>query len=339
MKIFLPFTIRGIGGTASFAKKFQAGMAAAGHEVFFEYRPDYDIMFLIVQAPFKYIIEAKWRGKPIVQRLDGTYYWSVAGWKFPLYNLKAAIIRHYFADFTVYQSQYSKYCADRFLGIKRGEHSATIFNGVDTDIFSPIGEIGESVDLRDYPEQKLFFTASAFRRTDQILPMLEGVRAYERRYGDRYKLLIAGTFTGEVRDFPAQLQGYKNIVILGKIDNAELPKYERAADVFLFTHLNPPCPNNIIEALACGLPVCGVADGAMPELIHNNSEGVLVPVTGDGFWKRRYIDPISFAETLHTTLERREESSRAARATAIKHFPLKQMTERYVSILTKISNL
>lgn len=334
MKIFLPFTIRGIGGTASFAQKFQAGMAAIGHEVFFEYRADYDVMFLIVQAPFKYLIEAKRRGKPIVQRLDGTYYWSVARWKFPLYNLKAAIIRHCFTDFTIYQSEYSKYCADHFLGTKRGEHSAIIFNGVDTEVFSPVGK---SINLRDYPEQKVFFTASAFRREDQILPILEALKAYEKRYDDRYKLVIAGTFTGTVAAFSERFSEYKNVQFLGKIDNAELPKYERAADVFLFTHLNPPCPNNIIEALACGLPVCGVADGAMPELIENGTGGQLIPTTGDAFWGRRHIDPISFAETLCTTLERREALSQAARTTAVERFSLKQMIERYTEVISSLT--
>lgn len=336
MKIFLPFTIRGIGGTASFAKKFQTGMAAVGHEVFFEYRPDYDVLFLIVQAPFKYLVEAKQKGRPIVQRLDGTYYWSVAGWKFPLYNLKAAIIRHCFTDVTIYQSQYSKYCANRFLGVKWGENAAIIYNGVDTDVFSPLGE---SVQLRDYPEQVVFFTASAFRREDQILPILETLKAYEKRYGDRYKLVIAGTFTGAVATLPERFSEYKNIRFLGKIDNEELPKYERAADVFLFTHLNPPCPNNIIEALACGLPVCGVADGAMPELVTNESSGQLLPTTGDAFWKNRSIDSRAFSETLHVTLEHRNTLSQGARNTAVGRYSLNQMIEHYTDILAKISKL
>ena len=83
-------------------------MQARGHEVFFEYRPDYDILFLIVQAPFQYLLEATKKKIPIVQRLDGVWYYSVAGWKFPLYNLKAMLIRHFFSDFSVYQSKYSK---------------------------------------------------------------------------------------------------------------------------------------------------------------------------------------------------------------------------------------
>jgi glycosyltransferase involved in cell wall biosynthesis len=334
MKIFLPFTIRGIGGTASFAKKFQTGMEALGHEVFFEYRPDYDVMFLIVQAPFKYLLEAKKKKKPIIQRLDGTYYWSVAGWKFPLYNLKAAIIRHLFADFTVYQSHYSKHCAEHFLGAKEEGNSTIIFNGVDTEQFSPLGE---SLNLRDYPDQKIFFTASAFRRTDQIFPILESLKAYEKHYGSNYKLVIAGTFTGEVSGIEKQLRGYKNLSILGKIENAELPKYERSADVFLFTHLNPPCPNNIIEALACGLPVCGVADGAMPELIQDGIEGVLVPTHGTAFWKRRHIDSSAFADGLHRVLENRDQMSLAARATAMKKFSINNMLSSYIETITHTS--
>jgi glycosyltransferase involved in cell wall biosynthesis len=138
MKIFFPFRGKDIGGTSIFAKKFKNGMEKLGHEVFFHYRPDYDILFMIAQAPFKYLLEAKRRKIPIVQRLDGVFYFSVSSWKFPFFNLKAALIRHFFTDFTVYQSQYSRYSAEKFLGKKKDDPSTIIYNGVATDLFSPL---------------------------------------------------------------------------------------------------------------------------------------------------------------------------------------------------------
>src|SRR5215204_1312230 len=110
MKIFLPFQVKDIGGPSTFAKKFQLGMEELGHTVVYDYCNDYDVLFLIVQCPLKYLIDAKRRGKKIVQRLDGTYYWTVSGWKFPLLNAKATYIRHLFTDFTVYQSDFSHAC-------------------------------------------------------------------------------------------------------------------------------------------------------------------------------------------------------------------------------------
>ncbi|MFA9261879.1 MAG: glycosyltransferase family 4 protein, partial [Undibacterium sp.] len=249
MKIFFPFQSKDIGGTSIFAKKFQAGMETRGHEVFSEYRPDYDVLFLIVQAPFSYLWDAKRKGKKIVQRLDGVYYWSVAGWRYPIYNLKAFLIRHLFADISIYQSDYSKRSVERFLGKKRGERAITIYNGVDTTLFSVDGPIK---NLRAYADQKIVFCASEFRRTDQIMPILSSLEAYRERFGNDIKLVLAGKFHRELDGFETKLQQYPWVQFLGKIPNVDLPQYLRAADVFVFTHLNPPCPNNILEAMACG---------------------------------------------------------------------------------------
>lgn len=330
MKIFLPFKIRDIGGPSSFAKKFQDGLQKRGHEVFFEYRADYDILFLIVQAPFKYLIEAKWNGKKIVQRLDGTHYWSVQGAMYFFLNLKAKIIRHIFANFTVYQSQYSKYCAEKFLGKKTQDPSAIIYNGVDLKLFSPNGE---KIDMRDNPKQNIFFTATAFRRENQIVPIIDALKIYSRKFSDNFKFLIAGTFTDDIAYIMQKYADFRNIVFLGKINNEDLPKYERAADVFLFTHSNPPCPNNVIESLACGLSVCGVADGAMSEIIDDGKTGILTPAEGDAFWTPRKYDQKAFADNVHAIVSAQRKFSENARQLAEQRFSLDSMIDAYIEVL------
>jgi glycosyltransferase involved in cell wall biosynthesis len=329
MKIFLPFKVKDIGGPSSFARKFRDGMAAAGHEVIFEYVSDYDVLFLIVQCPLNYLLDAKKKGKKIVQRLDGTYYWSVAGWKFPLMNAKATYIRHFFTDFTVYQSEYSRDCANRFLGKKSLDKYAIIYNGVDLDLFSPHGK---KTITRDNPTQKIFFTASAFRRKDQMVPLVEGVKLYRKKYDRNVKLYIAGNFVGEVGDFPQTLKKLKFITLLGKINNSELPSYERSADVFLFTHLNPPCPNNIIESLSCGLPICGVADGAMPELVQNSQNGLLIPAPGTGFWRIRRYNTSQFADNMAQIIKNNHHFRQQSRKTAEEDYALNKMINQYVKV-------
>lgn len=330
MKIFLPFKVKDIGGTSTFARKFQAGLANLGHEVFFEFREDYDALFLIVQGPFSYARHAKRHKRPIIQRLDGVYYWSVAGWRFPLLNAKAALTRHLFTDVTVYQSDYSRASVNRFLGRRLGEQAATIYNGVDLSIFSPEGE---QIDLRDNPDQVIFFTASDFRREDQIKPLLEGVSRYREQYNENVRLVLAGSFRGEVAELPKLLEAIPHITLLGKVQNADLPKYARGADVFLFSHLNPPCPNNIIEAMACGLPICGVADGAMPELVTSGENGLLIPAAGSGHWRKRELALSAFVANLHEVVTHREAWGQASRRIAEARFSLREMAERYADVI------
>lgn len=330
MKIFLPFSLKDIGGPSSFAKKFKQGLEQRGHQVFFDFQEEYDVLFLIVQCPLRYLMHAKRNRRPIVQRLDGVYYWSVSGWKFPLMNAKATYIRHLFTDFTVYQSEYSRRCVERFLGRKNHERSALIYNGVDTNSFSPTGA---TANVRDNAGQAIFFTASAFRRTDQIVPLLVAVNDYRSRFSTNCKLVIAGSFVGEVADLPDRLGQLPYVQLLGKVGNTDLPAYERAADVFVFTHMNPPCPNNVIEAMACGLPICGVADGAMTELVQHGSNGLLVQTQGDAFWGRRNISTKQFVVHLRQIMERRREYASISRQLVEEKFSLELMIDKYLEAL------
>ncbi len=328
MKIFVPFELKDIGGTSSFARKFKAGLEVSGHEVTFTFCSDYDILFLIVQAPFSYIQHARQHKKRIVQRLDGVYYWSVAGWKFPFYNAKPALIRHLFSDMTIYQSNYSQHCVARFLGAKKNEHAVTIYNGVDTDHFRPEGSAKK---LRDNPKQTIFFTASLFRRRDQILPLLAALRYYHQHHDTNFKCLIGGEFVGEVAQIPMHYKQLSYVHFTGKINNEELPLYERAADVFLHTHLNPPCPNNIIEAMACGLPICGLNDGAMPELVAHGKNGLLTEVSGSGFWLTRSFPVEAFAAHMRELVV--NKNYREVSRIIAGRFSLEVMAEHYISAL------
>ncbi len=329
MKILVPFTVRDIGGPSSFVRKFQTEMERRGHAVTFDEGTEYDLVLVIVQAPFSTLFRARKLKKPIIQRLDGVYYWSVAKWRFPLLNLKAAIVRHFFTDYTVYQSEYSKRSAERFLGRTVRIPSTIIYNGVDTERFSPEGK---TEALRDTPDQQVFFTASEFRRKDQILPILHALEYYHEHYSQSFKFVIAGSFNRELAGFDKELGRYPWAQFLGKISNEDLPSYERAADVFLFTHLNPPCPNNIIEAMSSGLPICGIRDGAMPELINEGNNGLLVPTNGEAYWQTRNYDPVTFANNLARIIENRERFSRESRQYAQQRFSLETMIDQYQAI-------
>ena len=330
MKIFLPFKIQDTGGTSTFAKKFKEGMEKEGHEVFFEYQDNFDVLFVIVRCPLKYLIEAKKRHKKIIHRLDGMYYWTIARYEYPLRNLVPKIIHKYFSDFTIYQSQYSKHCTDKFLGKRKDEEYEIIYNGVDINLFSPKGE---KINLRDNPEQKIFFTASRFRRKDQIIPIIDALEKYKNKYNNNFKLIIAGNFSKEVEKTPEKFSKLPYIEFIGKVENGKLPIYERSADLFLLTHRNPPCPNNVIEAMACGLPVCGFNDGAMPEIVKNGKNGLLADTKGNAFWINREYDMENFSDNLNKIVKNLELFSKNSAEIAAERFSLEQMIKKYISAI------
>lgn len=330
MKIFIPFKPRDTGGTSIFAMKFKKGLEEKGHEVFFEFQRDYDILFVIIQCNPIYLFHAKIHKKKIIHRLDGVYYWSVAKWKYPLLNLAPKLIHKYFSDFSVYQSRYSKYCADKFLGTRKDEKFSIIYNGVDTDLFSPDGDKIENI--RDNDNQKIFITVSKFRREDQLIPIIKALEIYKNKYNNNFKLLIIGDFSRKAVDIPQNFSKFTYLDFIGKINNSDLPKYERSADVFLFTHLNPPCPNNILEAMSSGLPICGIDDGAMSELTENQQNSLLLKTRGDAFWKNRDYDLDKFAENLSKIQKEIYKYSEKSRAIVQNKFSLDTMIDNYIKL-------
>ncbi len=58
------------------------------------------------------------------------------------------------------------------------------------------------------------------------------------------------------------------------------PEIDRSAHMLFSADLNAACPNSVIEAMACGLPVAGFDTGALNELIVGDA-GRLVPYGGD----------------------------------------------------------
>lgn len=334
MKIFLPIKLRQTGGTSTFAKNLKKGIESKGHTITFVYEPDYDILLAAPRAPWKYLWDAKQAKKPIIQRLDGVYYPTTAvGWAYPLHNAPLALIRHLAANYTIYQSRYSQRCCNRFLGKKRNERCSIIYNGVDTEHFSPEGP---AKNLKDNPQQHVFITASRFRRKDQILPLIEAFEVYTRTYTTNAKFVVIGDFTAEVAHIPQQ--HHKNITFTGPTNNEELPDYLRSADVFLMSHLNPPCPNNVLEAMACELPICGIADGAMPELVTSGENGELLPTQGAAFYTPRHIDPHAFARSMHKIMQRQTEYTQTARQSITELFSLQIMLNNYSAIFKKAAN-
>ena len=328
IKIFLPKKIAQTGGTSTFARNFKTGMEKRGFKVCFSWQKDYDVLLASPTAPLRYLIHAKINKRPILHRLDGVYYpGSSAGWLWAILNLQLSVIRNIFASSIIYQSKYSQEaCSKRLLPYQHKKPTSTIYNGVDTTIFSPKGT---NKNLRDDPKQDIFISASRFRTKDQIIPLLNSFLIYQKKYNNNAKLLLIGPFEEQVTHIPKKYEGAPGVRFLGVVTHKELPTYLRTADIFLLTHKTPPCPNNILEALACGLPICGIADGAMPELVTNGVEGELVQ---ESTRKTKEIAEL-LAQRLNIITKKQKEYSVHARKKALKEFTIETMLDKYASLI------
>jgi glycosyltransferase involved in cell wall biosynthesis len=95
--------------------------------------------------------------------------------------------------------------------------------------------------------------------------------------------------------------------------------------------INAACPNSVIEALGCGLPVVAFDTGALPELV-NGDAGRITPYGGNP-WRLDPPDIDGLARGASEVLENLERFQRGARRRAEQAFSLENMVEGYLQAL------
>jgi len=124
------------------------------------------------------------------------------------------------------------------------------------------------------------------------------------------------------------------IIWSGMVPAERIPEIDRSAHVLFSADLHPACPNAVIEALACGLPVVAFDTGALPELVSGDA-GRLVDYGGDP-WKLEPADIPGLARATQEILENQHRFSNAARQRAEHSFGLDSMIDGYLAAIEEM---
>lgn len=327
MKIYIPFQIKDIGGTSTFAQKFALAAKQRGHEVTFNFCYDFDRMLVVADAPLSTIIYAKIAHKPIIQRLDGVYHPATpAGRLYWLYNLKMKIIHNWLADKIIYQSQFSKVNCQLFLGKRSLAAQTIIYNGVDISRYSPPKQSQNKV-VR-------LVTFAQFRRRDQIEPLLESVKLLSVPYS----LTIYGSFSKKLEPPLSKPGSNSHITLLGKMPNNQLLREINQYDIFLFSDQSA-CPNSVLEALAAGLPVVAFNRGSIKEIINPGKNGEIVSLIAPEPFTNPYPfqpqDYRKLAESITRVAGKLDRYKTGARKSAVERFNLSRMIDGYLRVIVQ----
>lgn len=158
----------------------------------------------------------------------------------------------------------------------------TISNGVDTHRFSPgpaRPDLRARLGLDGRPVVLYTGRLDAEKQMDVWLRAAAKVTSVSDA-----QFLIGGQGTDRSRlERLAQALGMgSRLHFIGYLEENEFPDVYRLADVYFITSPVELQSIATLEAMASGLPVVAVNAGALPELVHHNENGRLVP-TGD--WK------------------------------------------------------
>ena len=325
--------VDGIGGMASFRLKFEAGLASRGFTV--THNPDEADTAILVIAGTKSLLplwRAKRRGARIVQRLDGINWIHRkrnTGWRHFVRaeygNFVLSFIRRFIADHILYQSEFSKRWWEDWHGRTRVP-STVVHNGVDLNVYSAhVGRIANP------PHRLLVVEGSLGGGYDMGLEnALRLAEALQENHNLPIQLVVVGKISDE---HSARVESTAKIPIewLGVVPRERIPEIDRSAHLLFSADLNAACPNSVIEALACGLPVAAFDTGALPELVTGDS-GRIAPYGGDP-WRLDPPDLEALAQAAAELLADQPRFRQGARQRAEQCFGLDAMVEGYLKAL------
>ncbi len=327
--------IRQTGGPATFQMKFISCLQQKGIEVHFDItRPDTAAILLVGgSSHLPQLTKAKKKDIRIVQRLDGMNWlhkkvrtgfrhYLRAEWN----NYLLSHIRKDYADAIVYQSEFTQQWWNRVYG-KVSVDEAVIYNGADLDFFNPKGNgIPPKDKIRIMVIEGSFYGG----HERDLLNAYGFAKSMAEQSHKPIELVIASRApTHMLKNIPSSA----NVEVhwLGIVPLTEIPTLDRSAHLFFPAEINAACPNAVIEAMACGLPIVSFATGSLPELVEGNA-GRVVPY-GANYWNLEAPDFNTICTAGMEVYEKQEKFRPSARRSAESRFDMHKMAQRYVDIL------
>lgn len=327
--------VDGLAGVASFRLKFEDGLRARGVDITYDISEPSDA--ILVLAGTRHLLplwKARSRGCKIAQRLDGInwvhkkrdtgikhYLRSEYG------NFILSFIRSRIATRIIYQSEFSRKWWEDWYG-KIRIPSSVILNGVDLNTYSA-GQ--DSISSQPPPYRLLLVEGSLGGGYEMGLD--NAIRLAEILHG-KHKLPIELVVVGKItEEHKKQVDAKSQISInwMGSVPRDRIPELDRSAHLLFSADLNAACPNSVIEALACGLPVLAFDTGALTELVLADS-GRVVPYGGDP-WNIDPPDVESLADAAAEILHDQPRFRKSAREQAEKNLGLHKMVDEYLNVL------
>ncbi len=339
MRICLTPRMSGVGGMVSFVGKLAEGLRKRGIEVSYDIQdPDNNVILVIGGTRnLLGLWRARQRGARVIQRLDGMNWLHRkrrTGLRHYLRaeygNIILALIRGHLVNHVVYQSKFVQKWWENTHGPAKCTYSI-IHNGVDLNIYSPEGSYNRPTD-----HYRILLVEGNLKGGYDIgiqhaINLVKGLHA---RKDNGAKLSVEVMIAGQVDQKVIETWSNESECTIqwqGVVPQPEIPELDRSAHLLFSADINAACPNSVIEALACGLPVLAYDTGALPELVQNGA-GVIVPFGGDP-WELETPDVLPLVIAATEIMQHQDTFRAAARAHAEAAFDLDQMVESYLLAL------
>lgn len=333
--VFILPKLNGLGGPASFRSRLVRGLAEK--RIVEVESPDDPLCGAVLviggTRDIPSLFKAHRKGLRIVQRLNGMN-WIHRKMRVPLdyffrceiNNLLLRFIRRNVADRVIYQSQFASKWWQTVCGSTRAL-SSVAYNGVDLQEFSPNGPEVPPADFYRLLMVEAHIGGGYERGLDTAVRLTQLLN----QQADRpVRLMVAGNVPEHLKEYWSRQSGGM-VDWAGVVPGDQIAALDRSAHMLFSADLNAACPNAVIEALACGLPVLAFATGSLPEIISGNA-GKVVPY-GSNYWNLEQPDIPGLAKAGLEILTRQPVFRQSARQKAEEAFSLPRMVDQYIQAL------
>lgn len=157
---------------------------------------------------------------------------------------------------------------ERLMGIPQSR-VRVVYNGVDTALFRDDGVAKEP--------NSLIFVGNTEDRKKGVIHLLQALRLIKDECSAKLTIIDGGA--PEATYAPAMIREYGldgRVKIIRRLSREELVRYYQAAEVAIVPSLFEGFGFPAAEAMACRLPVIATNAGALPELVADGENGILV---------------------------------------------------------------
>ncbi len=151
-----------------------------------------------------------------------------------------------------------------------------IRNGIDFQSFQPgdSKESKRSLGLKD--DQPIMLSIGSLNKTKNHALLINTFAEIATSKNSWHLYIIGeGEQQQSLEKQIADLKLKEKVTLLGLLAPDSISQWLKAADIFVHPSQNEGTPNVLLEAMASGLPVVASKVGGIPELIQDNTEGLL----------------------------------------------------------------
>jgi sugar transferase (PEP-CTERM/EpsH1 system associated) len=205
-----------------------------------------------------------------------------------------------------------------------------IYNGVDTERFSPVSAGRTSITGCPFGDPGLWLVGTVGRMQsvkDQVTLANAFVRAVRSSSTAARSLRLVMVGDGPLRSAAERVLDVAGLRQLAWLpgERSDVAEILRGLDCFVLPSLAEGISNTILEAMATGLPVIATRVGGNPELVEDGLAGRLVPAAN----ANSMADAILSYFTDPLTARRH---GRAARQIVLRQFSLDRMVDNYLAL-------